>query len=62
MKTEEHYDEYDEGHEHSDGDDADKTRDAESGHGLAKPLPNSSSAVLRTKLGLPNQTARLQWW
>ena len=36
--------------------------DAESGHGLAKPLPNSSSAVLRTKLGLPIPTARLQWW
>ena len=30
--------------------------------GLAKALPNSSSAILRTKLGLPIPTARPQWW
>ena len=36
--------------------------DAENGQGLAKPLPNSSSAVLRTKLGLPIPTVRPQWW
>ena len=29
--------------------------------GLAKPLPNSSSAVLRTKLGIHFPTARPQW-
>ena len=36
--------------------------DAEGGQGLAKTLPNSTSAVLRMKLGLPIPTARPQWW
>ena len=36
--------------------------DAESGQGLAKPLPDSSPAILRTKLDLPIPTARPQWW
>ena len=36
--------------------------DAESGQRLAKPLPNSSLAVLRMKLGPPIPTARPRWW
>ena len=36
--------------------------DAEGGQSLAKALPLSSSGALRTELGLPIPTARLQWW
>ena len=36
--------------------------DAEGGQSLAKALPLSSSGALRTELGLPFATARLQWW
>ena len=36
--------------------------DAEGGQSLAKALPLSSSGALRTELGFPFATARLQWW
>ena len=35
---------------------------AEGGQSLAKALPLGSSGALRTELGLPILTARLQWW
>ena len=36
--------------------------DDEGGQSLARALPLSSSGALRTELGLPFATARLQWW
>ena len=36
--------------------------DAEGGQSLAEALPLSSSGALRTELGLPFVTSRLQWW
>ena len=35
---------------------------AEVGQGSANALSQNSSGILRTKLGLPFLTARLQWW